>query len=382
MNLSNMLCNTVNLVIKHINHTLLDLTIMASKKNDNRKRNQTKLYILFPILWLTIFSNISGPLQEETYPPGNWDTVIEHQDFKTTLKLDKGDENTLILGATFHDIEGDAIRLRNVSNVYIKDCVIHNINGNGIVLRSTGSTENVTIDGCVIHDTTKNGIITKQDHSNGVDHTNLVIKNNRIFNVGSSRLHHGMYIQSQDSLITNNEIHGISGNGVSIRSSGIVRANRIWDTNKSCIRYFSDNVTGQSKTLLIENNVCYLTRDGLESPAIGLLWWDEVSPDWVVENFIIRLNTVALFTDQRVGIAVESSQLDDKNVEGYCNIVINTESLSATITDEHIDYYSSNYISTSLDDFVNGQSYPYAYCVTELSNAVDYVNVGRESPLR
>ena len=88
-----------------------------------------------------LFGELAG-----TYPPGDWDQIIENQDFTSTLSLDTGDDNTLIIGSTFHDIEeGRGIEIRNVSNVYIKDSTFYNITGsdgqgNGISLRSSGST--------------------------------------------------------------------------------------------------------------------------------------------------------------------------------------------------------------------------------------------------
>lgn len=338
------------------------------------------LFFIYLLLWLSLASIAGKPFEE--YPPGRWETIIENQDFTTPLNLDEGDDNTLIIGSTFHDINGDAITLRNVSNVYIKNCVIYSTNGNGIVLRSTGQTDKITIDGCTIYDTSKNGIIAKQDHLEDVDHTRLVIKNNILYSNGSHDLDHSIYVQTQDTKIVNNEIHGSTGNGISIRSSGVVSGNKIWDTEKSCIRYFGDNVKGPSDTLLIENNVCYLTAAGSQSPAVSLLWSDQSAPDWMVNDYIIRFNTIAVFTDQRAGIAVESSEFDDKNVKVYGNIVINTQSPDATIGKEHIDYLSSNYVSTTLDGFLNGKSVPFDFHITKSSPAVDFANKEIDFPPR
>jgi hypothetical protein len=342
--------------------------MVCRKKNDNLRFR----FFIYLLLCLSLVSMAGNPFPQ--YPPGQWETIIENQDFETPLKLEEGDDNTLIIGATFHNIDGDAITLRNVSNVYIKNCVIYSTNGNGIVLRSTGKTDKITIDGCTIYNTTKNGIIAKQDYVDDVNHTRLVIKNNILYNNGSHDLDHSIYVQTQDSKILNNEIHGSTGNGISIRSSGVVSGNKIWDTDKSCIRYFSDNVKGPSNTLLIENNICYLTLAGSQSPAVSLLWSDQASPDWMVDDYIIRFNTIAVLTDQRAGIVVESNQFDGKNIMVYGNIVINTQNPSGTIEKEHIDYLSSNYVSTSLDGFLNGQSAPFDFHITTGSPAVDYAN--------
>jgi len=315
------------------------------------------------------------------YPPGQWDTVIENQEFTSTLDLDTGDDNTLIIGATFHDIEGHALRLRNVSNVYIKDCIIYDINGTGIALRSSGSTQNVTIDGCTIYNTRNSGITAGQRSENGVDHANLVIKNNTIYNVGGDEFSHGIYVQATDNLVENNAVHSTSGNGISVRSSGIIRNNTIWDTGKSCIRYYNDHAPGTSDALFIENNICYLTKSDLSDwPAISLLFAKDAPINWLVQNYYVRFNTVVLFTAERYGFEVESPEFDDKNIEVYGNLFVNTEDVSKTLNTQFVDYHSSNYTSTSLDGFVNSTDIPYDFHLTSTSPARYYASAESNFP--
>lgn len=345
-----------------------------------KPKNKIRFHFLpFSLLWLSLLPMSGEPIQQ--YPPGRWDIIIENQDFKTPLYLDVGDDNVLIIDSTFHDINEDAITLRNASNVYIKNCVIHGISGNGIVLSSTGNTDVVIIDGCTIYDTTENGILAKQNSVEGLEHGRLEIKNNTLYNNGSNELDHGLYVLAQDSIIQNNEIHGSAGNGISIRSSGVVSGNKIWDTQKSCIRYFGDNETGLSNTLLIENNVCRLARGGAQSPGISLLWWEDASPDWIVDNYIIRFNTIVVYTDQRMGIRVESGEFESKNIAVYGNIVINTQNMDSAIHSDYIDYLSGNYISTSLEGFVDAKGDPYDFHLTAMSPAVDYANNEADFPL-
>src|SRR5688572_31347960 len=120
------------------------------------------------------------------YPPGQWTTVIENQDFTQPLQLEAGSDNTLILNATFHDIAGSALLLSNVSNVYIKNCTIYNVAEAGIVLSSTGSAHNVTIEGCTIYNTGHSGILTQHGEGEDLEHTNLVIKNNTLYDNGTT----------------------------------------------------------------------------------------------------------------------------------------------------------------------------------------------------
>lgn len=332
-------------------------------------------YLIIEILALVYlgmmrFELLTDPkAQIDQYPPGNWVTIIENQTFTETLQLDTGDDDTLIINATFHNIDGNAIMIRNVKNVYIKNCKIFDVTGDGIVLRSTGSSQNVTIDGCTIYNIARNGIIAKQHSNKDVNHPQLIIKNNTIYNTGTSQLDHNIYVQTTDSLIENNVLHGSAGHGVSIRSSGIVRGNQIWDTQKSCIRYFSDNFPGPSETLTIENNICYQTDAGADSPGISLLKADRYPDDWLLQNYRIRFNTVILFSADRFGIAVESKEFDDKNVEVYGNLLVNTQDISATLKPQYIDYLSGNYISTSLAGFVNATVAPYDFRITAVSPA-------------
>jgi hypothetical protein len=334
---------------------------------------------LSKIIGLSIYLGIFGyglltldarPIQQ--YPPGHWENIIENQEFTETLNLDKGDDHTLIINAIFHDIDDNAINIRNVKDVYIKNCLIYDVGGDGIALRSSGGSQNVTIDGCTIYNTGRSGIIAKQRSDKGVNHTNLIIKNNTLYHNGETEHDHNVYVQATDSLIENNVMYGSSGNGISIRSSGIVRGNRIWDTQKSCIRYYNDHDPGPSNALYVENNICYQNIDGSSSAGINLT---EAAPEyesWLVQNYYIRFNTVVLFTAKRYGFEVESTIFDPKHIELYGNLFINTEDISKTIKPQYVDYISSNYSSTSLKGFVNARKMPYDFQLTADSPARYY----------
>ena len=285
---------------------------------------------------------------DSTYPPGQWDRVIDGQIFTKPLSLDSGDDNVLIIDSVFHSMNDHALMLRNVSNVYIKNCVIYDVSGFGILLRGTGSTSNVTIDGCKIYNTTGSGIMASQRAENGVDHLNLVIKNNVIFNNGQSEHEHNIYVQATDSLIENNIIYGSSGNGISIRSTGTVRNNIIGNSAKSCIRYFNDHLPGPSTTLVIENNLCQLSTPGIDnSPAISLLQSKTSPVKWLADNYYIRSNTVVLLTEKRYGIAVESKVFDDKYIAVYDNWIINTKESEKNIFPSYIDFMANNTVTNS-----------------------------------
>lgn len=329
----------------------------------------------------SLFFGLEVRLLAQEYPPGQWDTIIENQDFTTSLKLDTGDDNTLIINSKFHDIVGRGIQIRNVSNVYIKDCEIYNIRngtvqGNGIHLRSTGSTDRVTIDGCLIHDIEADGIHGNSG-SGTTTHTNLVIKNNRIYDTGTKIRdghYHNIYTQTSGAIIENNVFYNSwGGSHVSIRGSAVIRGNvMLGNAQKSGIRYYSDQPAGPSDLLIIENNFIY---EGTSStlpgnhPLVSLLY---ASAGTLVSQYVIRFNTIVSADPARYGFSVQSSQFDSKNVEVYGNIIINTENSGRVFDSRYVDYNSRNYTSTTADGFVNANTVPYDFHLTPDSPALGW----------
>lgn len=196
------------------------------------------------------------------------------RDFKSnkTLVIEGPKWNdTLIIGCVISDVKGDGISVRNVRNLTIMGCDISDVSETGIRLRSTGSTSNVTIIGNRIEDTGSDGISAAKREKNGVDHTNLVIGWNTLRNTGKrgrDGLQHAIYSQASDAVIVSNVIKANrEGNGISIRSSGIVACNSISGTSKSRkpgIRYFADHSSGPSSRLVIRNNTISGAVVGIE----------------------------------------------------------------------------------------------------------------------
>lgn len=196
------------------------------------------------------------------------------RDFESnkTLEIDGPEwDDTLIVGCRITDVEGDGIRIRNVNNLTIKGCTIKNVGGRGIALRSTGGTTNVTIIGNRIENTGSDGISAAQREANGIDHLGLVIGWNFIKDTGKSGRdgrQHSIYSQASDAVIVSNTISsGREGNGISIRSSGLVACNQISGTSRSRkpgIRYFADHASGPSSKLVIRNNSINNSIVGIE----------------------------------------------------------------------------------------------------------------------
>lgn len=228
-----------------------------------------------------------------------WSNVFENLDVTSAAVLDGSKwNNTLIRNCRIHDIPGDGLTLRSVNTVRVENCVFENIQGNAIHMSITGSgTRNVTLIGNRIQNCDKNGITGGQRYKQKLDQKNYRVLDNRIENVGlvpesEPGLLHGIYVQAQDFLIEGNTVlNAADGNGISVRSSGVVRGNTVDGTAKSGIAYYADHMHGPSNTLIIEQNT--LRNVGRDSGrcAIDLL----SIPDrrLAVRKFVIRDNDIA-----------------------------------------------------------------------------------------
>lgn len=199
--------------------------------------------------------------------------TISNQIFKDRILSIENVNNLLVTDCIFtgrpldlNNVLAEAfIMARDYKNLTIRNCKFPNITGDGISLRSTGGSDNTRIENNTFYKITGNGIIAK------VGNTNVSIRGNKFFNVGQDAggKRHCIYAISPDISITNNLMVGTFGDGVSIRSSGEVIGNRIYNPGKSGVRYFPDSAPGPSDILYIEDNECYMLGNGYA--AIELL---------------------------------------------------------------------------------------------------------------
>ncbi|WP_345741545.1 right-handed parallel beta-helix repeat-containing protein [Jannaschia rubra] len=205
-----------------------------------------------------------------------YDNIIENVTYTNTLRLTGSEwDNTLVRNVTIRDVKGNGVLLRDVENVTFENVTIRNVTGDGIKLSSSGSTSNVVISDSHISRTGEDGINAGQRYSRGVDHPGLEIVGNTIektgLNGGNDGLRHGLYIQSRDFLIEGNTVtDSTDGNGISVRSSGIVRDNIVDDSLHSGIAYFADHM-GRNGTLRIEGNTVTDSGYGRDRTDINLL---------------------------------------------------------------------------------------------------------------
>jgi hypothetical protein len=126
----------------------------------------------------------------------------------------------------------------STNNIIIRDNHIYDSKWNG--MRITGGVDNVSIYGNEIHDVMHNGIDT---YPTGSNNTNFQIYGNNIYNFGNGASGAGIYIPGTNNVeVFDNELHDSRGTndtyGVKVGSENgfvnenvVVRNNRIWNVN-------------------------------------------------------------------------------------------------------------------------------------------------------
>ena len=219
--------------------------------------------------------------------------VLEGLDLNEGLRI-IGDEwnDVWIRDCTISGTRSDGIFIRDVENLRVSGCEISEVEGQaGIRLSASGGSSDVLIENNHIHDVAENGINASQRFDDDVHHRALKIIGNRVERSGlegGGGLTHGLYIQSAGHLISNNIIRDAGdGNGISVRSSGVVRNNQVYGYAQSGIRYFSDHHAGEGG-LLIENNMVAGSGSGA---AIEALFSDTTPESYRVSTIELRFNT-------------------------------------------------------------------------------------------
>lgn len=343
------------------------------------------MFVCCFMIHIVLFIQACKSEPEISDQPFPYHTILSDTVFNQEVRI-IGEEynNTLLENCVIENIayESNGILLRDVSNVHIKGCTIRGSGSAnsiefGILLSAEGSTDNVIIEDCLIENTYIDGIHAAQRSQEDppVNHTNLIIRNNTIRNVSHNmnwRGHyHGIYIQTQDFLIEGNTIYNVQdGNGISVRSSGIVRGNTVYNVGSGDpIRYYNDHMYGPSDTLMIENNICYdSTWESGQTGMISLIM-DFANEDFTVSNFTIRFNTLIILNGSPYGFYV-SDGFEDKYIEVYGNLVIQPDEKYLQGMGS-ISMIEQNYVSPFLEGFISNQE-PYDFHLTPSHPANDY----------
>ncbi|MEO1052303.1 MAG: right-handed parallel beta-helix repeat-containing protein [Bacteroidota bacterium] len=326
---------------------------------------------------LIIFFKISVASIAQNYPDNPWGEEWEHVydglDQSTQLQV-QDKQNVLIINSNIHDVHGakNALEIENCKNVLIINNTIsgHRFEGHGNALQIRYGSENVIIENNEIFDCDGTGISTAGSSTVCCPHDNpvlgCIIRGNIIHDIGKypdpvgNSPKHGMYIKAQDVLIEDNIVYNsYDGQGLSVRSTGIVRGNKVWNCKNWPFAYWPQKEGGPSDKLIIENNVFYQdgNYDGPLSPS-GILVISN-SNGFKFNNFVVRFNTLVRFKDaahtrQMLFMATETYS----NVKVYGNILIDElpEGPKHFRGEEDCSYLDKNFTSTSLEGFKDADS--------------------------
>ena len=210
-----------------------------------------------------------------------------------------------------------------------------------------GKQKIIKILGNEIYNIQENGILAPEGH------INTRIENNTIYNVAlnnqSSQFgapHHGIYFQGLGVEIKSNTIYNVTndqGNAISIRTSGTISGNTLYNAKDHGISYFSDHPSN-NKGLLIENNFIY--DNGKR--AINL------ASNGTAANHIneatIRFNTLVSGTSSVIGI---NDALTGTTIDLIANIAIRLDGSSLFVF-SNLPYHTTKNITANHDiGFIN-----------------------------
>ena len=109
-----------------------------------------------------------------------------------------------------------------------------------------------------------------------------------------------MYIKAQDPYIAHNTVYNsFDGSGISIRSTAVVRNNKIWDTKGDALAFYQDKPAGISGKSVIKNNELFFTKNKPEGKYAPLLriYWDKKKFPLFYDTFEVRNNKLTISED-------------------------------------------------------------------------------------
>jgi hypothetical protein len=407
-----------------------------------------KKIILSVFMLISIIScKTDEPLVEKPKPPVDpnaYTTILSGKTYTSPLVV-TNENNILIENCIFKDISAyQALQLTGCSKIMVKNCSFENIASPGdggkvlwinnstdvivdhvtiknhtstghpsAILMDGGSTKNITIQNCNISFVSGNGIASggtstvdvepgKSTHD--VPNTGLKVLNNLIHDTGLSpdmtnnSPKHGMYIKAQDCLVEGNIVYDCyDGQGLSIRSTGVVRGNTVYNFKSGPFSYWAQKPAGISQKLIVENNVFYqnknLTSGGVKDDKdvrlLAINSWD-AAVGFKYDDFTVRFNTVIMYGNVSTitTIPVISVGSNYNNVKVYGNIVVDLRTVANTpkylsvywssLSTSTLAKNSSNYTVANLNDFVSPTTFDFHLKST--SGARGYANSETEFP--
>lgn len=324
------------------------------------------------------------PVDTSGWPVGTWNWVYQNVDKTTRLEVSHRDK-VLIIDSTIHDVADDlGILISNSSNVQIINSTVRDITDNGnehgmgiflyrsdhvVVdnatvrnLKWNGTSthahavhiyggNNITIKNSDIYNVDGNGITVETDNSN------VLIDNNDIYNTGlnpfsASAPYHGIYAKAPDTVIQNNCIHDAKdGSAISIRSTGIIQGNSLYNNKHAAIAYWPDDPKGASNKLDIKNNVIWhdnYTTTNIKASGIAINYTCGKPAENYFNNFYIDNNRLSIAAGNGYGL------ITCHQATGTWSIS-NVQVTNNTMTDEKVP---ANYLDgESFMSFVAGNVY-------------------------
>ncbi|MFK8044107.1 MAG: right-handed parallel beta-helix repeat-containing protein [Crocinitomicaceae bacterium] len=266
------------------------------------------------------------------------------QNFDSGLKIDGHQyDGLLIENCTFTN---NSLRLGNVTDVLIRNCTFEDIGFDGIKLGFIGEVSNIIIEDCTFKNIGFNGVDSHERAPNCTIR-NCYFENIALSEVGAAlaQPHHGIYWKGKNVDINGNTfVNGSQpfGNAISVRSSGKVRNNTIFNPAKNGIMYFANHPGNDS--LIIENN--FVVNPNFYS----IICASDGNLSNHNENVIIRFNSTSQSENQSIYIAGDFETTT--SIQIYGNLFVNsTADYFRTFYD--IDSIFSNLTSTTDVGFVN-----------------------------
>jgi hypothetical protein len=258
-----------------------------------------------------------------------------------------------------------ALYIKDTRNVLIEKNEFFEMKYFAILLTSlsvqTWGTDNITIKDNYFHDTLYTCIHAVEPNKN------VKIIDNVFENIAmspSTAIHaHAIYLRGPDFLIEGNTINKVGNSeGISVRSSGVVRGNWIENANRYGIEYFSDSEINGNGVLIIENNVVTNCRNA------GIIF--DSGKHIGIDQAIVRFNTL-VNNNRGYSYEIWIYELEEVDFQIYGNIIVDSK-------ENYFSYYPAkpkvlmaNLTSPSDIGFVdfNGKDYR----LKDTSDAIDFV---------
>ncbi|HEY5674998.1 MAG TPA: right-handed parallel beta-helix repeat-containing protein [Malonomonas sp.] len=292
--------------------------------------------------------------------------VVENQLISQTLTIDgQAWNHAIIRNNRFLGQSKTALHISNASNLLIEGNEFSAIGSFAIKLRDekNDGAHDVQIRNNFFHDLVQTPIMV------GEPNRGVQIIANRFVNVALNRSgnkQHAIYLKGPGYLVEGNLIDGVvDGNGVSIRTAGIVRNNIVRNVNRDGIKYYSSSSQKGSGKLVVEGNLVTDCGHG------GIVFAN--GKGVLIDSAVVRFNT--LINNQLAVRIYEGLEPIVFNL--YANLLIESrgEYSSAKST---IDLHSEN-LTASGDigfyDYSTGD-----YRIRPGSVAQDYVHMATELP--